>query len=451
MSLPLYKSMRVKGTRAALLALSVISTFISVAYAQEGPKVPKVPKSELIISGIHDFGTETRVMGIPKIYKQDFQAAKSIVRERFDARTELLLSQLTVDITLINQVRGVLNEGFEAKYELLEYLINNNINNIGQWAKLSIKEPLASLRRRASPKNIHSRLQKLLGNQGYPRYLALADSDVESPGSLDDVGPYFHIYGTKRITEDFELEGSGFGRLIIDGNDIDVNCNGYNLIGLFNPFSAAITINGRSNVRLYNCGLFGFNVGVNISHSSTVEIWEIRSVSNNMGFVVEDSTDVTLHDNKVSLSSSEGFSIRDSVNTLFFSNESFENRDGFDENRGSNSFYGLNVARDNVLNGFEIDFGSDPIYASNESISNGQNGISLDAVFAPLVKHNVITDNGRDGLRLDDERSIGTTNGIVLENVSERNGRHSAHQCNIDLCKGNDFKNNTFVGSTNNI
>lgn len=275
--------------------------------------------------------------------------------------------------------------------------------------------------------------------------------------SLIGCGPTF--VGTLVVTTDTEMTETVIGQVEIAADNVTLDCKNYPILNAGTAVncrgggtrSCGVKIENRSNVTLYNCDVYGFDDGIWISGSTQIHVEGSLATLNEVGYRIEDSSSVDVVRSTAINNLSEGFSVRRSTDGFFWLNSAVQNEgDGFDENDGSSAYYLRNDSYNNGLNGFEIDFAPTPTYWENWAFANGQNGISLDAISEGLLHDNDAIGSGNDGLRLDDEGGIGTTNCVVEDNYSSANGGNAAHQCG-NLCTGNVYTNNQFVGPTNNI
>jgi hypothetical protein len=276
--------------------------------------------------------------------------------------------------------------------------------------------------------------------------------------------PLLSFPGVLVVTSDTTLMGDIQGQIEIAADNVTLDCNDHTIrdVGLAATCggsgndSCGIKVQNHRNVTLQHCDIEGFDIGIWIADADTVDVEYATANYNGVGYLVEDSNNVSFVQSVASHNDEEGFAVRDSVNSFFHLNTAVENgRDGFDENGGEGSYYLRNDSVYNGMNGFELDSGATPSYWENWAYGNGQHGISLDAVNNGVLYGNETVANGfdagdGDGLRLDEFQGVGTTNCEVTDNYSAGNADDDAQQCN-NLCTGNVFTNNWFVGNTNNI
>ena len=265
-------------------------------------------------------------------------------------------------------------------------------------------------------------------------------------------------FGTLVVAGDMTLTGGVIGNVEIAADGVTLNCDNYVIIdaGLISNCrngnrSCGIRVENRNDVTLLNCDVREFDDGFWISNSNNVEVHSSIASLNSIGYRIDDSSHVDVVQSTAISNLGEGFAVRNTNGIFFWSSAAVQNGgDGFDENDGSNAYYLRNDSFNNGTNGHELDFGSNPIYWENWVYANGQHGISLDAVDSPHLHANEIVVSGEDGMRLDDELGQGTINGLVDDNYSSGNGDRAAHQCG-NLCTGNVYNGNWFVGPLNNI
>lgn len=264
--------------------------------------------------------------------------------------------------------------------------------------------------------------------------------------------------GTLVVTEDLTMTGGVIGHVEIAADGVTLNCDNYVIAdaGLIadcrnGTRSCGIKVENRNDVTLLNCDVRGFDDGFWVSNSSNVEVHSSIASLNGVGYYIEDSSNVDIVASTSMSNLGEGYAVRDTDGVFFWSSAAVQNGgDGFDENDSSSAYYLRNDSYNNGTNGHELDFGSNPIYWENWVYANGQHGISLDAVDSPRLHANDVVVSGEDGIRLDDEQGQGTVNGLVDDNYSSGNGDRAAHQCG-NICTGNVYTGNWFVGPVNNI
>jgi parallel beta-helix repeat protein len=280
---------------------------------------------------------------------------------------------------------------------------------------------------------------------------------MPAPAFAQFTPPPIPFFGTLNVSANRTLTRDVVGRVVITADHVTLDCAGHTISASSFGGSCGtgtgdcgIIVDGRSDVRLLNCEVRNHGIGIWINASYDVDVESSLAEGNGAGFRVEDSDQVDLQDSSATDNDEEGFVIRDSTSTFIWNNVSSSNgRDGFDENGGSDTIYLNNVSTGNVLNGFELDDHEYAIYWGNEASNNGQHGISLDGINDGILTLNDTVDNGQDGLRLDDFAGVGTIDFDVVQNYSEGNGDDAAQEC--DVCTGNTYTDNTFIGSTPGI
>ena len=276
-------------------------------------------------------------------------------------------------------------------------------------------------------------------------------------GVLGLSGCNTHV-GTLVVTNDTTLIRGVIGQVEIAADGVTLNCDNHVIVdaGLITNCrngtrSCGIRVENHNDVTLLNCDVRGFDDGFWISNANNIEVNSSIASINSVGFYIEDSSNIDIVRTTSMSNLGEGFAVRDTNSVFFWESAAVQNQgDGFDENGGSDAYYLRNDSYNNGTNGHELDFGSNPIYWENWVYANGQHGISLDAVDSPHLHANEIVVSGEDGMRLDDELGLGTINGLVDYNYSSGNGDRAAHQCG-NICTGNVYIGNWFVGPLNNI
>lgn len=179
--------------------------------------------------------------------------------------------------------------------------------------------------------------------------------------------------GTLVIGADTTLTEDHFGSIVIDDDDVTLDCAGYSVVG---PDAfAGISVVNRTDVTVSHCVVSGFTVGI----------------------VVDGSTGTTLENNTSSANSNAGFRLLQS----------------------SDSSVTSNVAKDNGLSGFFLNMATDNAFTSNASRDNLNGFLLISGSAGNLLDGNVAVNNGGSGFHLDNP---GTSGNTLRHNIADSNG-----------------------------
>ena len=86
----------------------------------------------------------------------------------------------------------------------------------------------------------------------------------------------------------------------INADDVVLKCDGQVISAALGGFGPAMYVKGRNNVTLENCGLTGFDFGVNVTNSTDITVQNINGSSlNNYGIVFKNVVKGTLYNNTI--------------------------------------------------------------------------------------------------------------------------------------------------------
>jgi hypothetical protein len=224
-------------------------------------------------------------------------------------------------------------------------------------------------------------------------------------------------YGMRTITSNTTLTDHQYGAVIFGANNITLDCAGFQVhissytkpnCGAGNAQKCAVVAIGRSNVHVKNCNIVGgFDYGAYMSGTNNSSI--VWTQSNAItGFRFEGNTNLKAEALDANFCAAGGYELRDNVNTkVYYSWATGVSGDGFDENRGTTTYYSRDTrATNSGVNGFECDNCLDITYGypgTNQgglrSEGNGQHGISIDNSQSIYVWHGTVQWNNRDGVR----------------------------------------------------
>ena len=200
------------------------------------------------------------------------------------------------------------------------------------------------------------------------------------------------------VTETTTLAEDHQGRIIVDADDVTLDCAGHLITGTGDWF--VVLVEGRSGVTVRNC----------------------RITAGENGLVMMNSTGPnTLVANSSFANSSQGIIFSDSDGSVLIGNESDDN--------GVRGFGGANAM--------------DATLQANSATGNGSEGFGLFGASGNLLSDNVARSNGENGFLLSD----GSSNNVVLASTSAGNGGNGFL---VATSNGNRFERNTANGNSAN-
>jgi parallel beta-helix repeat protein len=185
--------------------------------------------------------------------------------------------------------------------------------------------------------------------------------------------------------------------MTIDADNVTLNCAGYSLFQSSSAPGPAFYLNGRNNVTIRNCSIYGFTTAINVSNSSDIDIYGVASHSTLYGIslsnvsrsVIENSIvtnaanasikllHVSMSDiirNKVAygVGNSYGIMLNDSQRNMVINNI------------GSNSYVGMyfvgNSQNNTVMNNtMQLNGYADYLCKGNSGINDEMGGINYGA------------------------------------------------------------------------
>lgn len=113
------------------------------------------------------------------------------------------------------------------------------------------------------------------------------------------------------------LLGNRTAALTITGDNVTLDCQGFGVIGPAGSFGAGIRVNRRSQPRINNCTVSGWDTGIMVEYVPTSIFLKQNSVTNNKtGVMIVNSNTVYLSWGTVAFNSDDGI---DLVNNAFVS------------------------------------------------------------------------------------------------------------------------------------
>ncbi len=232
--------------------------------------------------------------------------------------------------------------------------------------------------------------------------------------------------GTLFITEDTTLTENHEGNIIVDADDVTLDCHLFSVSGTGS--GNGIELRGRSGVKVRRCNVQGFDFGFLLVDSNRNKLEENTAVDNGRnGFRLVRSVENTLKVNTANGNAQSGFFILRSDNNTLKVNTAVDN--GLGRNR-------------NQRNGFHL-FGSDNnTLTYNTAVGNRRAGFSLGDSNNNTVEDNTAEGGHRTGFDLS-----GSSNNTVEDNTAE--GNLTGFQLQASL-RGIGSNNNTFDDNTAN-
>ena len=291
-----------------------------------------------------------------------------------------------------------------------------------------------------------SRWSALLGGTASALAMLLASANASATSGI--------MYaGITTLTEDH------YGTIVLAGDDTRLDCAGHYIYNSDQPAicgdegteRCGVLVDWVDHGYVINCGVVGFDIGVDVRFSDRTTIRSNLIGGNTVGmrfYQYFGSQFSFIMDNWVIYNGEEGLNIDRTFNTLFLNNVIGGNgRDGADLGDSQGNLFQGNHVGGNTLNGIELDNSPSNSIINNTITQNGvgqtRNGISLDGSRSFLIRGNTVTSNGRDGIRV----TNGSNNGRVESNTASSNTEHDAHQAGSS---GNVWTGNTF-GTTSGI
>jgi parallel beta-helix repeat protein len=247
------------------------------------------------------------------------------------------------------------------------------------------------------------------------------------------------------VTSDTTLATDYYGSIVIDADNVTLDCAGWRVIGAND--SDGIVIDGHSGVAVRNCIVQQFVYGIVVKNSSAglLEYNEVRwnglsgiDVTGSVDVIVRQTTmhengfdagysgiDVEYGSSNVVVSSNtswgnagNGFYTYQSSNLVFDNNDAFSNTQGFDlDLETTDSTFSHNRAVNNGGNGVTSVTSDGNRFIANDAIGNGGAGFQLHRSSGNVLRSNEVRGNSADGIWLDTESDYN----VVRDNDIEGN------------------------------
>jgi parallel beta-helix repeat protein len=247
--------------------------------------------------------------------------------------------------------------------------------------------------------------------------------------------------GTLSITSNTTLTEDHYGSVVIDADNITIDCSGFSVIGP-GDLPDGVSLNGHSGVTITNCDVSGFAAnGFDLYGASQDTLRGNSSTGNGgEGFILHEGSNANLLElNEATANLGNGFDVtRADDNTLSMNQAQGNSNRGYWFAETSGLFLSGNEAIGNDGSGFEIHQSSGATFGWNSAYGNGQAGFSLQAD-GNVLANNVAQENGLDqgysGIDV-----IGASNNVLKGNSSTANGDNGFY---IDSgSSGNTFLSN---------
>ncbi len=205
-----------------------------------------------------------------------------------------------------------------------------------------------------------------------------------------------HISCGSTITSDTVLDSDLLNcpstGVIIGANNIELDCQNHNVIGMRAFSTSGILVENRQNITVKNCLIQNFTFGINFNSITFSQIINSKTINNvEAGIQLVSSINNTLENNNAT-QNNNGFSLRESSsNNTLRSNFAKNNGRGYYLSSSSLNFLGSNLAINNG-NGFVIE-SSNVTLIDNIGNNNGA-GFQIEGHFN-FLKNNSASQNSR--------------------------------------------------------
>jgi len=184
--------------------------------------------------------------------------------------------------------------------------------------------------------------------------------------------------GTLVIAEDTVLTENHEGTIIIDLDDVTLDCDGFTVSGT--TADPGIELTDRTGVTVKNCTVIGSgSSGFDLDNSDGNRFTENIAVNNVRGFDSSDSHGNTFTENSAEGNVRQGFRFNNSHNNAFTENSAEGNfSHGFRFSNSAGNTFTENSASGNVSHGFRVSNTSSlNTFIENTANSNGGNGFRV--------------------------------------------------------------------------
>jgi TolB protein len=203
-----------------------------------------------------------------------------------------------------------------------------------------------------------------------------------SDNLVPDWQPLAPSTGTLVITSDTTLTKDHFGSIVIDADDVTLDCAGFRVVGPSSDptVQEGIVVAHRSGVTIRNCVVQGFPRGILLDSSTATTVVGNRLEGNSdYGIFLFDADGNTLVRNTATGNAGSGFGGSDFDRNVFEHNRATANGgSGFDMTRSSHNTFEGNVVMANAGHGFKIFDDTDRnVFSRNRANGNGMTGFLM--------------------------------------------------------------------------
>jgi parallel beta-helix repeat protein len=190
-----------------------------------------------------------------------------------------------------------------------------------------------------------------------------------------DVSPPLHVTSNTTLTEDHR------GSILIDGDNVTLDCAGFRVVGSgIDPATAdGIVAAYRTGVTIRNCMVEGFRFAILLDSVGSSRVVENRLSGNTTGVFLADADGNLIAGNEATGNPGSGFDGSDFDWNTFASNTASGNGDqGFNMTRVSHNTFHSNVVANNGGHGFKIFDDTDwNVFDRNRVTGNGMTGLLM--------------------------------------------------------------------------
>ncbi len=275
-------------------------------------------------------------------------------------------------------------------------------------------------------------------NPGYP-----AQYEIPGGGSGVDFHPLAQVYCGQRLTENAtifnSLEDCPENGLIIDANNITIDCVWRTISGNGSGYYKGIYLNRREGVTLRNCNVTGFHDGIGLDYGSGNFVQGNNVYGNSNGIFLWESALNEISGNSCSNNSGSGIFLWESSENTLKENIAESNETGIEFHSSSNyNTVSDNNALGNLNEGFLLHSVSGNNLTGNLSLDSSR-GFRLNYGSGNALFQNISLGNSLEGLLL-----YSSSGNQLLENDFLSNSFYGAY---LSSSSGNLFSDNDFTGN----
>jgi parallel beta-helix repeat protein len=199
--------------------------------------------------------------------------------------------------------------------------------------------------------------------------------------------------GTMVVTSDTTLTEDHDGNIVIDADDVTLDCAGFSVNG--NGEGTGIVIDAHTGVTITKCVVAGHNEGIAVGSSGSTFTGN-RAIANDLnGFEVRRSDGNVFKGNTARGSGDWGFAFVRSSRNILRDNESLRNQGGFSLiRRSERNVLRSNKANHNLATGITAWRSGRGVWDKNRAMENGRFGFLLSANYYTVTR-NAACRNGK--------------------------------------------------------